>query len=75
MRISKLNDDFSAAPQIQYDHVKVIAKQGFKAIVNHRPDGEEAGQPLSKALAKAAKAGGHCLPLYSVQTGPRHADR
>jgi len=66
MRISRLNDKFAAAPQIQYDHVKEIAKQGYKAIVNHRPDGEEAGQPLSKALAKAAKQAGiayHYIPF------------
>ncbi len=55
MRITKISEQFSVSPQIQYDHVKSIAAQGFKIIINHRPDGEAANQPLSKAIAKAAK--------------------
>lgn len=55
MRITKVSDMFSVSPQIQYEHVKTIADQGFCTIINHRPDGEAANQPLSKALAKAAK--------------------
>ena len=66
MQISKITDTFSVSPQIGYDHVKTLAGQGYKAIVNHRPDGEEPTQPLSKALAKAAKQAGiayHYIPF------------
>ena len=66
MQITKINDSFSVAPQIGYGHVETLAAQGYKAIVNHRPDGEENGQPLSKALAKAAKKSGiayHYIPF------------
>jgi len=66
MRISKVSDKFSVSPQIGYEHVKTLANQGFEAIINHRPDGEDAGQPLSKALAKAAKQAGiayHYIPF------------
>ncbi len=66
MRISKISEQFSVSPQIQYEHVKNIAAHGFKAIINCRPDGEAANQPLSKAIAKAAKKGGiiyHHVPF------------
>lgn len=55
MNITKLNDNFSVSPQIQYDDVDALSKQGYRAIINHRPDSEDSSQPLSKALAKAAK--------------------
>lgn len=78
MHISKISDNFSTAPQIQYDHVKMIAKQGFAAIINHRPDGEEAGQPLSKALAKAAKQAGiayHYIPFKPGRASQADRDK
>lgn len=31
---------------------------GFRSIINHRPDGEEAGQPTSQQLELAAQAAG-----------------
>lgn len=69
--VTQHNDDFATAPQIQVDHVPSIAQNGFKTIINHRPDGE-AGltQPLSMDLAKAAEATGvhyHYLPVIRGQ--------
>ena len=69
MQISKITDTFSVSPQIGYDNVKTLAGQGYKAIVNHRPDGEEATQPLFKSARKSRKKSRHCLSLYPVQTG------
>lgn len=49
------------APQVYvsgqlYDHdIRLAAKQGVRAIVNNRPDGEAAGQPLSADLQKTAE--------------------
>lgn len=55
MRISKVSDQFFVSPQIDYNDVKALADAGYKTIINCRPEGEEASQPLSKALNKAAK--------------------
>ncbi len=55
MRISKVSDQFSVSPQIDYNDVKTLADAGFTTIINCRPEGEEPSQPLSKALHKAAK--------------------
>ena len=55
MRITKVSDQFSVSPQIDYNDVKTLADAGYTAIINCRPEGEEPSQPLSKALQKAAK--------------------
>ena len=55
MRITKINDQFSVSPQIDYNDVKTLADAGYTTIINCRPEGEEPSQPLSKALQKAAK--------------------
>ena len=47
---------FSA--QIQPQQVKDIAKQGFKTLINNRPDGEEANQPHNADIEQAAKEAG-----------------
>jgi len=66
MQISKINDQFSVSPQIGYSDVKTLADAGYTCIINCRPEGEEASQPLSKALLKAAKKTGlhyHHIPF------------
>ena len=40
--------------QITVDDVKSLANQGYKTLVNNRPDGEEPNQPLSDDIAKVA---------------------
>lgn len=56
--IRRIDDRISVAPQIAPEDVPGIAAAGFKAIVNNRPDGEEAGQPEGDAIASAAAAAG-----------------
>ncbi|VAV94496.1 hypothetical protein MNBD_ALPHA06-1786 [hydrothermal vent metagenome] len=58
MKIRHLSDSYAASPQIQPKDVKILAEQGFTAIINHRPDGEKWGQPKSEAIAAAAKEAG-----------------
>jgi uncharacterized protein (TIGR01244 family) len=53
-----VTDDISVAPQISAADVAQAAKDGFKLIINNRPDGEEAGQPDGGEIAAAAKAAG-----------------
>lgn len=66
MQIRRINDQLSVSPQITADDVATLKAQGFTAIVNNRPDGEEAGQPGSDAIAAAAAAAGlayHAIPI------------
>lgn len=56
--IRTLNDKVSVAPQIRPEDIPAIKAAGFVAIVNNRPDGEEAGQPEGDAIRAAAKAAG-----------------
>lgn len=46
------------SPQILPEHVAMIKAQGYKTIINNRPDGEEPNQPLNADIEKAAKAAG-----------------
>ena len=54
----KLDDSISVAGQIAPEDVAAAAKQGFVAIVNNRPEGEEFGQPDGAAIAAAAADAG-----------------
>ncbi len=56
--IRRVTDDFAVAPQLAPDEVAQAAAQGFRLLINNRPDGEAPGQPSSEAMAAAAKAAG-----------------
>jgi len=66
MKIVKLADRLAVAGQIAPDDVAGIAAQGYRVLINNRPDGEEASQPAGSAIAAAAAAAGmeyHYLPV------------
>jgi uncharacterized protein (TIGR01244 family) len=71
MDVKKINENISVAPQIMPDDMTAAAAQGFRTIVNNRPDGEGgAGQPASVVVEAAAKAAGLnyiYLPVVSGQ--------
>jgi uncharacterized protein (TIGR01244 family) len=56
--IRQIDDSISVAPQITPADVAEIARAGFVAIVNNRPDDEEGGQPEGDAIRAAAEAAG-----------------
>ena len=56
--IRRVTDTFSVAPQLQPEEVAQVAAQGFRLLINNRPDGEVAGQPTAAAMATAARAAG-----------------
>ena len=58
MQPRQLTEQLSVAPQIAVADMPAIAAQGFRSIVNNRPDGEEPGQPDNAALEAAAHAAG-----------------
>lgn len=69
-RIAPLTPFLSVSPQISERDVGILAAQGFRGIVNNRPDGEAQDQPASAAIAAAAKRLGldyRHLPVVSGQ--------
>lgn len=54
----RVTDQLSVSPQIQVADVATAAEQGFRTIINNRPDGEEPGQPTSSQMEAAAAAEG-----------------
>lgn len=44
--------------QLQRGDIADLPKLGFAWLVNHRPDGEEPGQPTADEISKAAAAAG-----------------
>ncbi|MBP2280072.1 uncharacterized protein (TIGR01244 family) [Psychrobacter sp. PL19] len=53
-----MSHEISITGQITPDQVPMIAENGFKTIINNRPDGEESGQPTSADIATAAEKAG-----------------
>jgi uncharacterized protein (TIGR01244 family) len=58
MHTVKVNGKLVIAKQPQIAQFAMLAGQGFTAVINNRPDGEDAAQPGSKAEAAAAQAAG-----------------
>ncbi|MFT3857234.1 MAG: TIGR01244 family sulfur transferase [Aquabacterium sp.] len=51
--------EFTVCGQISLHDVEVLARQGYRSIINNRPDGEGGpDQPTSAALQAAAQAHG-----------------
>ena len=66
MQVRKIDETISVYGQLEVDDVAAAAEQGFAALINNRPDGEEPGQPSSAEIAAAARAAGldyRYLPL------------
>lgn len=53
-----MSHQVSFAGQITPEQVQEIADQGFKTIINNRPDGEAPDQPTSAEIEAAAKQAG-----------------
>lgn len=58
MDIRPLNESVAVAPQITPEDIPAIKAAGFAAVVNNRPDDEEAGQPSGDEIRAAAQAAG-----------------
>lgn len=75
MKIVKLEDAVGVSAQIVPDNVAEIAAAGYQVLINNRPDGEEAGQPVNADIAAAAKAAGleyHFMPVTAMNfPGPQ----
>ena len=54
MQIVQLADGVFVTGQISESDLEIIAENGIRTVVNNRPDGESADQPLAADLAEAA---------------------
>ncbi|WP_119677745.1 TIGR01244 family sulfur transferase [Indioceanicola profundi] len=73
----KLDDRVSAASQITEEDIAEAAAQGFRTIINNRPDGEEPGQLPAERAAQVAKAHGLAyvyIPVNAQTMGPAVAE-
>ncbi len=50
-----LEQDIAVTGQQRPDDLQTLKEQGFKSIINNRPDGEMAGQPTSNELSALAE--------------------
>jgi uncharacterized protein (TIGR01244 family) len=66
----KVTDTFTTSPQIEIADLAEVARQGFKLVINNRPDGEAPGQPTSAEMEAAAKALGLAYRYVPVRGGP-----
>ncbi|WP_068877621.1 MULTISPECIES: TIGR01244 family sulfur transferase [unclassified Phenylobacterium] len=66
----RVTDDFTTAPQISVADVAEAARQGFRTVINNRPDDEEPGQPSSAQIEAAARAAGLAYFHIPVRGGP-----
>ncbi len=66
----RVTDDFTTAPQISLADVEEAARQGFRTIINNRPDGEAPDQPSSREIEAAAQAAGIAYFHIPVVGGP-----
>jgi uncharacterized protein (TIGR01244 family) len=66
----RVTDRISVSPQIALDDVDEAARQGFRLIINNRPDGEDPVQPPSREFEAAAAAAGLAYAHVPVRGGP-----
>ncbi len=69
MKVAKINDEISVSDQILVSDITEIAKQGFKTIFCHRPDGEAPDQPNFEEIDSAAKKLGIVVKYLPVTMG------
>jgi uncharacterized protein (TIGR01244 family) len=66
----RVTDELSVSPQISVADVDAAARQGFRTIINNRPDGEEPAQPSGHEIEAAAQAAGLAYFHVPVRGGP-----
>lgn len=62
------------AAQIRPEHIEQIKADGFKTVINNRPDGEEPNQPTNADIEQAARAAGLAYYHQPVVASQINAD-
>jgi uncharacterized protein (TIGR01244 family) len=73
MQVRRIDDRISVSPQIDPADVTELAAQGFAAIINNRPDREEAGQPEGEPIKRIAETMDLAYTAIPVAGGFSHA--
>ena len=68
--IRRVTAAFATAPQLSLEDMGEAAAQGFRLVINNRPDGEAPGQPSSAQMEAAARAAGLDYRHIPVVGGP-----
>jgi uncharacterized protein (TIGR01244 family) len=69
MIVRKLDDHTLVCGQIAAGEIAELAAQGVTVLVNNRPDGEDAEQPLAAEIEAAATAAGIVYRFAPVRYG------
>jgi len=72
--IRELDDKVMVSGQVAPHEVAGLAQRGVTVLVNNRPDGEEAGQPLAGDIEAAAAAAGISYRYVPIIRGIGPAD-
>ena len=75
LAVQRLSPDVAVAPQLTPEAMAEAAAQGFRSVINNRPDFEGgADQPTSAAIEAAARAAGLEYRYLPVASGFQSAD-
>ena len=66
----RVTEDLSVAPQISVADVDEAARQGFRTIINNRPEGEAPDQTPGAEIEAAARAAGLAYVEIPIRGGP-----
>ncbi len=69
MAIARLSATFASTPQVTAETIAEAAAAGYKAVICHRPDGEDAGQPSFADIAALCAAVGLAARHQPVVSG------
>ncbi len=78
MKIRPLTENFAVSPQLHPRDVAQLAAQGYKTIINNRPDGEAWGQPRGAEIEAQAQAHGlayHHVPVSNRGLAPGQVEK
>lgn len=67
--MAKLSGDVWIAAQRTPEQLAGLRSQGFRTVIDLRPDGEVGGQPSSSEMAKAAQASGLSFSYVPIPHG------
>lgn len=68
MTFKRLSESFSASPQLTEADVASAAEAGFRTIIDHRPDAEDAGQLSAADMEALAQRHGLAFAHIPVTT-------
>ena len=69
MDVRHVTETYSVSPQILPGDCEALRENGFALVINHRPDGEEPGQPAGADIEAAALQAGLAYRAIPVAGG------